>query len=118
MHLITSSDELLQQMREIDSSKVSSSRINQKKLALIRQQIRIWKKVCNQDVPITITQSRKQRPIEDLVQELAAFIESKVSSSISVVQYNPLSLVNPNKMTNHQRNGLRGLLLVTVPAMR
>lgn len=71
-HLITSAAELYKVLSEIDSgSGISSSKKKSKKLQLLRTQINIRKKILHQQIAIVFTQSRRQRPFDDIARDLA-----------------------------------------------
>ena len=46
-----------------------------KKREVLKTQVQIRKKVLTQNVPITFTVNRRQRPLEDLAKELSDFIK-------------------------------------------
>lgn len=61
------------------------------KLKLLRTQVNIRKKILKQEVPVTFTHSRKQRPVNRIIDELAEFIANN-SSPASVLR-SPASLI-------------------------
>lgn len=76
-HLITSSDELRQAMIEIEGSSTSQKQMKSKKLVLLKTQINLRKKVLGQsNIHIPFTQSRKQRPVSDILNDLESFIDN------------------------------------------
>ena len=70
-HLITSSGELMDELEKLDVCKGSKKR---KKLALIRKQINIRKKVLNQKIAIPFTHHGKDWPLAVIVKEVTEFI--------------------------------------------
>ena len=74
LHLITSPEELTQALAEVDKSNVSASKKKAKKLDILKTQVRIRKKVLKQGIRITFTQSRRQRPLEEIIKNLSDFI--------------------------------------------
>jgi len=79
-HLITSSAELHQSLADIDAE-VSTERVRKaKKLALLKLQIKMRKKLLKQDIRIFFSHFGKQRTLDDVVQELGRFIESSATS--------------------------------------
>ena len=67
---------------------------NNKKLAILKEQVRVRKKVLNQKIPITFTHLRKKRPLPELIREVKEFIAVNCDDSGRVVDSpDPLSLV-------------------------
>ena len=94
LHLITSSDELLKAVRDIDHKTTSTAKKKQEKLSLLRSQISIWKKVLNRKINIPLTHSRSQRPVDVIVQELADFIDtSDLPPIVTSIARGPTSLI-------------------------
>ena len=76
-HLITSSHELRQTMIEIEDSSTSQRQMKSKKLALLRTQINLRKKVLKQSsIHIPFTQSRKQQPVNDILKDFESFLDN------------------------------------------
>ena len=75
LHLITTSEELKEELQNIDSEKISAAKKRNKKVTLLKLQIKIRRKVLCQTVPIVFTINYKQRPITDIVKELCDFID-------------------------------------------
>ena len=86
-HLIISSKELNEALANIDKE-VSKSKT--KKLALLKLQIKIRKKLLKQNIKIAFTHSGKQRPLNDIIQELGSYIDSS-SDSLKIVD--PFTLI-------------------------
>ena len=101
-HLITSSDELREELHAIDQESMSSAK-KKKKLELVRTQVRIRKKVLCQTLPIVFTTNRKQRPLMDITMELCDFID-KSTLPESFIQ-NPNSLVGKKVEHRFEVNG-------------
>ena len=74
-HLITSSQELRQAMAmiEVEDSSTSQRRM---KLTMLKTQINLRKKVLKQSIHIPFTQSRKQRPVGDIFNDLESFLDN------------------------------------------
>ena len=90
-HLVTSSDELKEELLAID--KVLQRR-KIKKIKLLKTQIRIRKKVLCQTVPIVLTTNSKQRPLKDIVMELCDFIDKcTLPAECESFIRNPTSLI-------------------------
>ena len=87
LHLITSPDELCKTLSEIDDEDISTSKKTHKKLAVMREQISIRKKLLNQKINIPFTHHRKQRPLRDIIQELCNFMakSTRVDDPASLV---------------------------------
>jgi hypothetical protein len=73
-HLIETVTELCEAMNEIDSESIPPFKIKQKKLKVLRTQVNIRKKVLKQNVNITFSKARKQRPLPDIINDLKKFI--------------------------------------------
>ena len=96
LHLITSTEELQEALSEIDSQSLNSKKKYDKKRALIREQVNIWKKVLKQNIKIPFTHKGRQRPMKDLIMELSQFISAnsnKGSSAEPTCECSPESLV-------------------------
>lgn len=72
-HLITTAAELRDELQNIDTEDISSQSKKARKLSLLRTQIKIRRKVLNQDIRIHMSHARKQRPLCDIVKEFLAF---------------------------------------------
>ena len=64
-------------MSIIEEEGCTSASKKSKKLAVIRTQINIRKKVLKQSINIVLTRARKQGPVPELVEELSAFIQER-----------------------------------------
>ena len=91
-HLITSSQELQQAINSIDIKTCSSSKKRAEKMLLLRKQIKIRKKILRQDIRIVFSHSRKQRPLNDIVKELSAFIDQNSSDCSGYID-DPFSMI-------------------------
>ena len=80
LHLITSSDELMECLSEIDIEEITAKKKVQKKLG-IREQIKIRTKVLKQKIKIPFTVKGKQRPFNIIVQEFMDCIDDGDRSS-------------------------------------
>ena len=92
LHLITSTKELEQALSEIDELPNKC----EKKRALIKEQVNIWKKVLRQNIKVPFTHKGRQRPLKDLIIELSHFIAAnseKMSSAEGTCEFTPESLV-------------------------
>lgn len=74
-HLITGVDKLTAVMSEIEDQDCTAASKKSRKLAVIRTQVNIRKKILKQSINIVLTHARKQRPVPELVEELSAFIQ-------------------------------------------
>ena len=74
-HLITTPEELEQVLKQVDEEKITAAKKRTKKREVLKTQVQIRKKVLSQNVPITFTVNRRQRPLEDLAKELSDFIK-------------------------------------------
>lgn len=95
-HLICSTAELSEALELIDATEATTSSKNNKKLALIRMQINIRKKVLNQKINIPFSQHRKKLPLLNIIRELSEFIAANphpISPSPDVHLPDPFSLV-------------------------
>ena len=96
-HLITSSEELYQSLATIDEEFSTASKRKMKKFSLLKVQIKMRKKLLKQNIKIIFTHSGKHRPLNDIVQELASFIDS-TSGLLKTID--PFTLVG--KRVNHK----------------
>ncbi len=94
-HLITTNAELREALEEIDAEEATSSSKKNKKLALIRMQINIRKKVLNQKITIPFSHHGKKRPLVNIIKELTDFIAANSPQPVPLPQpdFNPFSLV-------------------------
>ena len=90
-HLIATSQELHDVIQEIEAENTTDSKKRSKKLALVRTQIQIRKKILKQNIQIVLSRSRKQKPVSDIVEELSDFITR--NSPFPEVLQNPGALV-------------------------
>ena len=89
-HLITSSEEVREELMAIDKEKISEAKKASKKMELLKTQVRIRRKVLGQKIPIAFTAKRKQRSITVVSKELCEFVdENPLPEHIR----NPTSLV-------------------------
>ena len=94
LHLITSSNELLKAVSDIEHKTISTAKKKQEKLSLLRSQINIWKKVLDRKITITFTHSRSQRPVDVIVQELADYIDaSDLPPTVTSISREPTSII-------------------------
>ena len=80
-HLITSSAELYSTLQSIDEEDATAGSKRLRKLAVLKTQVKIRKKILNQDIRIVFTSSRRQRPINEIVKELSEFITANSSNA-------------------------------------
>ena len=94
-HLITTVEELQRALQDIESETITASKKRQRKMALLRLQINIRKKVLAQKITIPFSQHGKQRPLSVIIKELAQFIVNNPHSRLDAetVLSNPTSLV-------------------------
>ena len=93
LHLITTSNELHQTLKDIASEGSSATAINAKKLSLLKTQVRMRRKLLSETVPITFSKSHRQRPLNDIVRELSDYIDEKTSSELQFFLRDPRALV-------------------------
>ena len=65
-HLITTPEEIVEVLKQVDKEKITAAKKRTKKREVLKTQVQIRKKVLSQNVPITFTVNRRQRPLEDL----------------------------------------------------
>ena len=97
LHLITTPEELSEVIQEIYNEDLSRMKRIAQKLTLLRTQINIRKKVLKQDIRIVFTHSRKQHPINEIIQELSDF---KAADKCDSIPCNPSSLIG--KLIRHK----------------
>ena len=74
-HLITSSEELYQSLADIDIKFNTERERKAKKLRLLKLQVKLRKKVLKEEIKIFFSRLGKQRPLDDIMQELGRFID-------------------------------------------
>ena len=87
LHLITTSEELHQVLADVDCESFSAAKKRAQTLSILRTQIKIRKKVLGQNIHITFTRSRRQRPIHEIVRELSDYIERNSSKCSGYIQH-------------------------------
>lgn len=93
-HLITSSNELIKELHAVDKELLSATKKKNKKVEILKTQVRIRKKVLSQNVSIVFTSNCKQRPLNDIVQELCDYIDSNpLPEHCESFIRNPISLI-------------------------
>ena len=95
-HLITTTAELEEALEEADACETTTAKKRDKKLALLRTQIKIRKKILNQNINIPFSQKGKKRPLANIVKDLTEFIAANPQPSLPNVQSDfsdPFSLV-------------------------
>ena len=94
LHLITTSQELKEEFQKIDMKAISATRKRSLKMDILRTQVRIRKKVLGQNVPITFTSNRRQRPVAEITQELCdIIIKTGIPSEFAPFLERPTTLV-------------------------
>ena len=95
VHLVTSMHELKGVLSEIDEESISAAKKRQKKLALLREQINVRKKVFQQSINIPFTTKGKQRPLSDIIREFSAHLQNEGARTVihSTHSYTSESLV-------------------------
>ena len=73
--MITSADELKTTLSEIEEESISNTKKMQKKLAVIREQMNIRKKVFRQKINVPFTTKGKQRSLSDIIKEFSAHLQ-------------------------------------------
>ena len=69
IHVITSVEELKSMLLEIEEESISTAKKSQKKHALVKEQIKIRKKVNQEKINIPFTTKGKQRPLSDFIRD-------------------------------------------------
>lgn len=92
LHLLSTSKELHQAISDIDKKSLSAAKKTAEKRLLLRTQIKIRKRVLGQNICITFSHSRKQRPVAEIVKELSHYID-QFSSECSECIQDPSALV-------------------------
>ena len=106
LHLITTSQELKEEFQKIDVKAVSATRKRSLKMDILRTQVRIRKKVLGQNVPITFTSNRRQRPVADITQELCDIIaKTSIPSEFAIFLEQPTTLVGKRIKQRFQDEG-------------
>ena len=106
LHLITTSQELEEEFKKIDMKAVSATRKRSLKMDILRTQVRIRKKVLGQNVPITFTSNRRQRPVAEITKELCGImIKTGVPSEFAPFLQQPTTLVGKRIKQRFQDEG-------------
>ena len=78
----------------IDRESISASKKRRRKIAVLKTQVQIRRKVLGQIVPIVFTSNRKQRPLASIVTELCDIIDKSTLPAESLAFLRePISLV-------------------------
>ena len=94
LHLIITSEELQEKLLMVDRESISASKKRNKKIAVLKTQFQIGRKVLGQTVPIRFTSNRKQRPLASIVTELYDFInKSTLPAECLAFLKDPIALV-------------------------
>lgn len=119
-HLIASVDELSDTMSKIDTEACTAVNKRSRKLAIIKTQRHIRKKVFKQNINITLTRSRKQRSVADLLQELSDFIRTHCPFSELLEKPHILvgSRIKHRFETNGERKWFGGMVVSYDPITR
>ena len=92
MHLVTSSEELHEGLANIDRQNATASQKRALKLSFMRTQVSIRKKVLGQTIRIVFSKSGRQRPLTEIISELADYIDVNPFENAIFIK-NPSSLV-------------------------
>lgn len=92
IHLITSTEELLQLVDEIEKKSTSATKKKQELRMLLNNQVKLRQKILGQDIHIKFSHSGKQRPLPEITDELSHFIDQH-SHELSSFISNPSTLV-------------------------
>ena len=117
LHLITSVDELQSKLVAIDQeSSISVIKKTKKKLSLIREQIKIRKKVLEEKVNIPFSCKGKQIPLSTIINEFSTHLQSTVApSSTGGRKYSSEALVGKSILHKFEVDGqeewFRGLVV-------
>ena len=77
IHLITSSKEL-QAVTVIESREITATKKKREMRLLLSNQIKIRKKLLKQDIDINFSNSRRERPLSEVILELSCYIDEHV----------------------------------------
>ena len=86
LHLITTSEELQQAISDIDNKSLSAAKKTAEKRSLLSTQIKIRKKVLGQNIHITFSHLRKQRPTSEILKELSQYIDEHPTECSELIQ--------------------------------
>ena len=92
VHLVTSSEELHEGLANIDRQNATASQKRALKLSFMRTQVSIRKKVLGQTIRIVFSKSGRQRPLTEIISELADYIDVNPFENAIFIK-NPSSLV-------------------------
>ena len=90
LHFIATTAELEEVLQGVDEKDISQSKKDLEKLQIIKTQINIRRKVLEQKIKICFTQSKKKRPITDIITEFRDHINA---FPLPNFVYNPLLFV-------------------------
>ena len=94
IHLITSVKELEQLFADIDNTQCSFASKDKQKLAILKEQVRVRKKLLNQKVLIVFTRLKTKRLLSELIKEVKEFIAADMPNENIVDDTpDPFSLV-------------------------
>ena len=75
MHVITTTEELHEAITAIEKKRLSAAKKAVQKRSLIQKHVKIRKKVLGQNIRIVFSHLRRQRPVNEVIEELSEFIE-------------------------------------------
>ena len=78
IHLITSSKELQEAVKVIESREITATKKKQEMRSLLSNQIKIRKKLLKQDIDIKFSNSRRERPLSEVILELSCYIDEHI----------------------------------------
>ena len=78
IHLITSSKELQEAVKVIESREITATKKKQEMRSLLSNQIKMRKKMLKQDIDIKFSNSRRERPLSEVIIELSCYIDEHI----------------------------------------
>jgi len=85
---------LLKAIHDIETAeRTSNAKKKQEKLSLLRGEVNIWRKVLKRNIKFAFSHSRRQRPVDIIVQELGDYIERNLPPSVSSLVSEPRSVI-------------------------
>ena len=92
MHLITCSEELHAIIADIDKSSLTAAKKRNEKRTLLMNQVKIRKKILEQNIQIKFSFKGRQRPLPEIFQELCDFIDQDVHEMLPFIR-DPSTLI-------------------------
>jgi len=109
IHVVASVQELKRTLSEIDEESISTVKKNQKKCTLIKEQIKIRKKIFQERINVPFTNSGKPRSLSVLIKDFTSYLQSNsvhdVIGGAQDVGYTSDALVGLKILHKFQVNG-------------